>query len=971
MKQILTALCSVLVLSATAQITRHWAATYNGSGDFNDRYTCMASDTSGNIYLGGSTMNPGDNKDQLIVKLNSAGVVQWRKEFNWSGNGADEVLAITVNANNLFVTGYAFVDNSVNTSSDYLTIKMNLSGDTIWTRTYNYNVASAYDQANSVFVDAAGNVYVTGISDNDSTALTNDDYATVMYSASGTEQWVQRFNGLGNATDQAEKVVADNVGNVYVTGRSDNGTDDDYVTIKYNSAGTRIWIKYDDRGGRDRATAMAIDAKNNIYITGRSDNGTNDDFWTLKYNSAGVRKWAAGAAFDFVDDDRATAMTVDINGNVYVTGQSDVDVSALRNWNYQTVKYDSFGTQIWAKTYEGTVSQDDIANAIAVDKLGNVYVTGQSDGDVTATIVNNIATVGYNASGTQLFASVYAGTANQEDAGRAVISTSTGCAVAGYTQDAAQMESAIAISYSTAGSKNWQEIFDGIGDNNDNVRSVEIDASNNVYLAGYSVERRADRNMALVKYSATGSFICKNTLDGTANGSQDDVQAIVLDDLGNPVIAGSLHNKGESFNGVITKTDGSTCANIWTTTYDAPAHGADKIYDMVRDAGGNLYVTGRVDGDPSLNSNQNCFTAKLDPSGAIIWSQAYNSGSANEDRGLAIRLASSGNVYVVGRTWNGTDYDILMLKYNNAGVQQWIRNYHGGNGNDEPKDIVLDATENFYITGISEEVTSGVYDFVSMKYNASGVQQWVTKYNGAGNGNDLATGIALDTSNNVVVVGETDADPTSIVNRDIAIVKYDITGSLSWVKTYNGVANTDDAGDDVAIDAFNRIYVTGHTNKSSSISPNYDVITMIYSADSVLQWSDIYNGTSDSSDVPNLLVLHGNDFYVAGSSVEGNQMKNMLVIKYSSSDPVNNIAAEKENNDFQVFPNPFMHSFNVISSQEVADFELHNSLGEIIFKTEIKKGENKLAMPEISSGVYFYQIRTNNLLLSTGKIIHF
>jgi hypothetical protein len=284
---------------------------------------------------------------------------------------------------------------------------------------------------------------------------------------------------------------------------------------------------------------------------------------------------------------------------------------------------------------------------------------------------------------------------------------------------------------------------------------------------------------------------------------------------------------------------------------------------------------------------------------------------------------------------------------------------------------VLDAAENLYITGVTEEITDSIYDFVTLKYNSAGVQQWVTKYNGTGNGNDLATGIALDTSNNIIVVGETDADPSLVINRDLAIVKYDITGTLTWVKTYNGAANTDDAGDDVAIDAFNRIYVTGHTNKSSSLFPNYDVITFIYSADSVLQWSDIYNGTSDSSDVPNLIVLHGNDFYVAGSSVEGNQMKNMLVIKYSSSDPVNNIASDDQLNDFKVFPNPFINSFNVVSNQDLADFELHNSLGEIIFKSEIRKGENKLSLPELSSGVYFYQIRAKNISLSTGKIVHF
>ncbi len=968
MKNYFTFLFILSLLFADSQITRQWVATYNSSGDFNDRYTCMATDASGNIYLGGSTVNPDVNKDYLVVKLNSSGTELWRKEINWTGNGPDEVLAIAIDVNSIYVTGFAFSDNAVHSSTDYFTVKMNLNGDTLWARTYNYPVADAYDQANSVFVDGNGNVYVTGISDNDSTGFTNDDYATVMYSSIGTQQWVQRFNGLGNATDQAEKVVADNLANVYVTGRSDNGNDDDYVTIKYNSSGIQQWIKYDDRGGRDRATAMTIDGSNNIYITGRSDNGNNDDFWTLKYNSAGIRQWTNGVAFDFVDDDRATAITVDGNGNVYVTGQSDADANATRNWNYETVKYNSSGTQVWAKSYDGTVTQDDIANAIAVDGSGNVFVTGQSDGDASVAIVNNIATVGYNSAGTQLFASVYDGSGNQEDAGRAVVVTPDGCAIAGDSEDALRMENALAVSYNTSGTKLWEQSFNGAGDNNDNVRGLSVDANNNVYAAGYNVERRADRNMALVKFNATGNFVCKHTFDGTATGSQDDAQAIVLDDSGNPVIAGSLHNKGQSFDLAYFKLNAVTCDSTWLKIYDAPAHGADKIYDMVRDAAGNLYLTGRVDGDPSLSSNQNCFTAKVDPAGIISWSQAYNSSGSFEDRGTSIRVSSFGNVYVTGRSWNGTDFDIFILKYNSSGAQQWVQTYSGGNGNDEAKDMALDASENIYVCGQIEEVTDSVFDYVTLKYNSSGAQQWARKYNGIGNGNDLATAVAVDGNGNVIVTGETDADASLNINRDIATLKYDPSGNLLWAKTYNGSANTDDAADDVAVNAANQIYVTGHTNKSTSLNPNYDAITFIYSTDSALLWSDLYNSNSDSSDVPNLILLNGNDFYVGGSSVEGNQMKNMMVIKYSGS--LVGIQEATENGGFQIFPNPFSNTLHVTTNQEAALFELNNCLGGKIFEKEISKGDNFLQIPAVSAGIYFYQIRQNSLI-TAGKICHF
>ena len=91
----------------------------------------------------------------------------------------------------------------------------------------------SFDQDNDICIDAAGNVFVTGFSDADPTSAINEDYLTIRYSSTGTQIWTQRFNGTGNATDKAVKVLTDPSSQfVYITGRSDNGTNDDYVTIK-------------------------------------------------------------------------------------------------------------------------------------------------------------------------------------------------------------------------------------------------------------------------------------------------------------------------------------------------------------------------------------------------------------------------------------------------------------------------------------------------------------------------------------------------------------------------------------------------------------------------------------------------------------------------------------------------------------------------------------------------------------------
>lgn len=957
MKLRLLVLFFLIGLGGHAQIARQWVTTYNGEGDFNDRYTCAATDVNGNILLGGSATISESDRDYLIVKLDSSGNVLWTKLIGSAGLGADEVLAITTDsAGFIYATGFSKLD--------YLTVKLDLNGDTVWTRTYDYN--GEYDQANSIYVDRAGNVYVTGQSDQDITAVSNDDYTTIKYSSNGTQQWVQRFNGLGDAVDRAEKIVADDSGNVYITGRSDNGSNDDYVTIRYNSSGTQQWIRYDDRGGRDRATALAIDSSGNIYITGRSNNGTNDDYWTLKITSIGGLVWQV--AYDFVDDDRASSLAIDATGNVYVTGQSDGDATALFNYDFATVAYNSLGTQIWQKRYAGATGYYDIANSIAVSN-GNVFVTGTSNLGAALAAQNNIVSISYAASnGNQNGMATFAAAPNNDDAGLAVTATANGVVVAGYTEDANLRLNAIAIGYTPNMTQQWLRTYDGTGDNNDNVHALAIDWMNNVIVSGYCTEKGADKNMAVVKLNSSGGFVCKNSFNGSSLGSKDDGQGVFIDNAGNAIAAGFVIDKGTSSNIFWTELNGQ-CDTTWTRLYDGPAHNSDKMYDMCNDAFGNFYITGRIDTDPSMTVSDDCITMKFGPTGNLIWTRTFNNASTNEDRGTSIRAAASGNVYVSGKTFNGTDYDIFIIKFDGNGTQQWVQTYSGGFGDDIPRDMALDPSENIYITGSAEEQTDSVNDYITLKYNSAGGLAWAKRFDGAGGGDDNAVALAVDWQYSVVVTGQSDSDTSSSQNMDFTTIKYDSASTLVWAKSYNGVGNADDAGDDIQMNSVCHSYITGHTNKGTAAQPNYDIITMVLDINGDTLWTDLYNSSSDSSDIPNLLYIYGTDFYVAGSSVENNQMRNMIVLKYSGGFAgVEN--HEAGNNSISVNPNPFDNQLIIETNETGENFQLVNCLGEVVFEGPLVNGQNIIALPELASGVYFFFTTVREGKSSPVKLMH-
>jgi uncharacterized delta-60 repeat protein len=413
----------------------------------------------------------------------------WVARYNGSGHVDDVAHAIAIdNSGNLYVTGDSV---GLDTGSDYVTIKYGPTGQVQWAACYN-GPGNGLDEAEAIVIDGSGNVYVTGFSIG-STGFFG--YATIKYNPAGQQQWIARYHGTGNGDDFALAIVVDWSGNVYVTGQSfalDGSSD--YATIKYNAAGREEWVARYSRSGADLngATAVAVDSSGNVYVTGESS----FDYATIKYNAAGQEQWVARYNGPGNDADGATAIGVDDSGDVYVTGFS---IGLGGNYDYATIKYSSAGQEQWVARYNGPGEDWDLANDMIVDASGNVYVTGQSVG--TTYPDYDYATIKYDSDGDEQWVTRYNGPTDGEDEATAIALDNSGNVyVTGASVGSGGAYDYATVKYDSAGEEQWIIRYDGPASSYDLARAIAVDAVGHVYVTGNSFGSGMDSDYATIKY---------------------------------------------------------------------------------------------------------------------------------------------------------------------------------------------------------------------------------------------------------------------------------------------------------------------------------------------------------------------------------------------------------------------------------------------------------------------------------------
>jgi uncharacterized delta-60 repeat protein len=609
--------------------------------------------------------------------------------------------------------------------------------------------------------------------------------------------------------------------------------------------------------------------------------------------------------------DLSVSAVVDNSGNLLVTGYG---INSGTGRDFITVKYNSDGILQWIRTYNGTVNGGDYSFAVTVDASDNVYVTGRSDrGSPT---LSDMTTVKYNPAGVLQWAVHYNGPGNSLDEGLAIATDVNYIYVTGRSYGIGTDQDMVLVKYDNNGNQLWAQRYNGTANSTDISRSVALDASGNAYICGSSYGVASGTDFMIIKYDASGTEQWVKRINGSGN-IWDGAEAIKTDDAGNVIAAG--------------------------------------------------YV---------FTGNYEYYTVKYNSSGVLQWSKIFNGSGNGNDLAHSLAIDPAGNVYVGGQsTGSSLNYDYALIKYNSSGAQQWVQTYNSpANGSDEAYSVMLDPSGNVYIGGGSATISNGM-DFVLIKYNPLGVQQWIETYNGTGNGNDYIRSIAIDNSN-IYVTGESLGSGT---NLDFATVKYfqctltvNAGEDTTIIKGYGGGSAYLTAIPSSGMPPFSYVWSNGDTTQSITVSPGQTTEYTVNISDSkeCIATDTVTVFVVDILCRPGshkVLICHkGNTLCIDTNDVQ----EHLQHGDYLGPCNENSISEETPQTDklFTNYPNPFNPVTYIkfsLSSSTLVKLTIYDCVGRevsLLVNSRMETGTYNIEWDgsNLPSGVYFYKLETSN-----------
>jgi len=871
-----SATSAVARLTVSRLVEQDWAALYDGPGHDTESSPIVKVDDAGNVYVAGTSR--GTRKaDFAVLKYDPAGTRLWTARYSATPETTEALFAMEIDPDGtVWVTGTTGVEE---TWRDALTVSFSPDGALRWAR--QFGVSNSFTAGFAIAPDAGGNCYVAG--------QRGEDFLTLKYDAAGNELWSAVFNGTANGVDTARALAVSGT-NLYVTGSSWNGSNLDFLTVKYSADGGVLWRAIYDATETDNAVAVALDPSGNVVVTGNSYGTINydkygSDYLVVKYSPAGARLWTARYDGFMNAEDYPSALASDDVGNIYVTGHSDFESPDSGTRQYATLKYAPDGRELWRSWHVGP--QNDGSRSLAVDASGSVYITSLA---VSPFGGRDIAFIKYDALGTRILTARYSGAANADDLPSTLaLGPNAEVYSAGVTSGASEGGADFALI------KYGQNEVAGLPRITEPPRRVDVAQGSDVlfqvtaegevplsyqwFFNDNPIEGATARTFAIpsAQFANGGSYSVRV---GNTHGSVLSASAVLLVQAPPSILVPLLSQM---------VADGST-ASITVSAGGSPPFWYQWFFNGVAISGATnqQFVLSNVHsanaGDYSVIVSNRVGSAHSTAGRLRVTLTAQQRWAGNfpavESGGepLAMAVGPDGSVHVASGVGLGDTTDYGVVKFDGEGARLWTARYNGPHdGYDAATDIAVDHHGNVYVTGHSWS-TNSLFDAATVKFDANGNTIWAVRFNGPSGMDDYGRAIGVDTNGNVIVTLSSVSAPNNV---DYVTVCYDALGTQKWVAIYDGPAHDFDQPVDLVVGPAGDVYVTGISALGGF---DTDFATVKYDTNGVELWNRRYNGPAGFEDLAVRLRTDAvGNVYVGGWSHDSNRLSDYVIVKYFAS----------------------------------------------------------------------------------------
>ncbi|MCX6830881.1 MAG: SBBP repeat-containing protein [candidate division Zixibacteria bacterium] len=422
-----------------------------------------------------------------------------------------------------------------------------------------------------------------------------------------------------------------------------------------------VWVRRAGSAGHDEPRSLALDRWGNVIVTGHwNPSDVKTSAMTIKYSKTGETLWMA-AFDDTVCHVYAKRVEVDSSGFVYVAGEI-LHTGPPYTHGIVVIKYSPSGDTAWVRIFHRSPESYEVANGLAVDESGNVYITGSTQ-TLGGEANYEFLTLKYSPAGVLEWSRFYKEPNYYAEALAMSLDNSGNiCVTGGATLAGSGFWVFATIKYYPNGDTAWLRKYCSPLNRGDKACGIAVDHLNNVFVTGTSY---------IVPTASSGYWEAWAT--------------VKYDSLGN---------------------------QLWDRTYSyTPTDCSNKPNDICVDDLGNAYLTGWSLPWGAGDTRQ--VTIKYLPNGDTAWVRVYH--GLYTDEGTVIRTDSDGGVYVAGSGYvvsqGGGQFQ--LMKYSPIGDLSWVTHFKGTLHSQEATGMALDGLGGIYVALGSGE---GNLDWATVRY---------------------------------------------------------------------------------------------------------------------------------------------------------------------------------------------------------------------------------------------------------------